>query len=175
MMRNYKELLNDVTTFIFDYDGVMTNGDVLVNENGEPLRMANVKDGYALQLARKLGYNVAVISGGYSLSILNRMQMLNIEDVFLRVADKMAKLNEYMVYRNIKPNQIVYMGDDIPDYLPMKAVSVPVCPADAAEEIKSISLYISAFGGGRGCVRDIVEQVLKVQGKWMLNFESHLW
>lgn len=81
-MRNYKELLNDITTFIFDYDGVMTNGDVLVNENGEPLRMANVKDGYALQLARKLGYNVAVISGGYSLSILNRMQMLNIEDVF---------------------------------------------------------------------------------------------
>ena len=80
-----------------------------------------------------------------------------------------------MEYRNIKPNQIVYMGDDIPDYLPMKAVSVPVCPADAAEEIKSISLYISAFGGGRGCVRDIVEQVLKVQGKWMLNFESHLW
>ncbi|MCQ2314866.1 MAG: HAD hydrolase family protein [Bacteroidales bacterium] len=174
-MTNYKSLLKDITTFVFDYDGVMTNGDVLITAEGEPLRTANVKDGYAMQLAVKLGYNVAIISGGYSVSIEKRMEMLNVKDVFLRVADKTAKMREYMKERGLKPENIVYVGDDIPDYLVLKMVGLPVCPADAAHEIKDICLYISDKEGGKGCVRDIIEQVLKAQDKWMINFESHLW
>jgi len=133
-----------------------------------------VKDGYALQLLKKLNFNIAVISGGYSASMLKRFESLNIHDVFLGVSDKMEVLQDYMKINELEPEQVVYMGDDIPDYLPMQQVGVPVCPADAAEEIKRISVYISHFKGGKGCVRDIIEQVLKVQGKW-LNDDAHHW
>lgn len=173
-MNNYKALLPQVTTFIFDYDGVMTDGVIIISENGEALRTAQVKDGYALQLACKLGYNVAVISGAICNSITKRLEQLKIKDVYLGVSDKVETLEKYMKKKNLKPEQVVYMGDDIPDYKAMQMVGMPVCPADAAEEIKSISLYISHQNGGRGCVRDIIEQVLKVQDKWMLN-GSHLW
>jgi 3-deoxy-D-manno-octulosonate 8-phosphate phosphatase (KDO 8-P phosphatase) len=171
---NYKALLKKVTTFIFDYDGVMTNGVIVLNNDGEPLRTANVKDGYALQLANKLGYNIAVISGGYSPSMHTRFKALNIDDVFLGVSDKLEVFNQFITNKNLDPSEIVYMGDDIPDYHVMKAVGVPVCPSDASDEIKKISLYISHFGGGEGCVRDIIEQVLKVQGKWM-NHDAYHW
>jgi 3-deoxy-D-manno-octulosonate 8-phosphate phosphatase (KDO 8-P phosphatase) len=171
---NYKALLKKVTTFIFDYDGVMTNGVIVLNNDGEPLRTANVKDGYALQLANKLGYNIAVISGGYSPSMHTRFKALNIDDVFLGVSNKLEVFNQFITNKNLDPSEIVYMGDDIPDYHVMKAVGVPVCPSDASDEIKKISLYISHFGGGEGCVRDIIEQVLKVQGKWM-NHDAYHW
>lgn len=173
-MSNYKALLTQVTTFIFDYDGVMTDGVIVINNDGEPLRTANVKDGYALQLIRKLGYNIAVISGGYSPSMHKRFDALGITDVFLGVSNKLEVFQKYLNSKNILPEEVVYMGDDIPDFLPMKACGVPVCPADAAKEIKQISVYISHFNGGHGCVRDIIEQVLKVQGKWM-NDEAHHW
>lgn len=173
-MSNYKALLPKITTFVFDYDGVMTDGVIIISENGEALRTAQVKDGYALQLACKLGYNVAVISGAICNSITKRLNQLKIKDVFLGVSNKVETLEKYMKENNLKPEQVVYMGDDIPDYKAMQMVGMPVCPADAAEEIKSISLYISHQKGGCGCVRDIIEQVLKVQDKWMLN-ESHLW
>ena len=174
-MKNYKEQLKDITTFIFDYDGVMTSSDVLVDANGVPLRSTNVKDGYALQLAARLGYNIAIITGGYSISIEKRMEMLGIKDVFVRSASKVEVLQKYMETKNLKPEQIIYMGDDIPDYPVMKMVGLPVCPADAVPEIKDISLYISHCGGGKGAVRDIIEQVLKAQDKWMNDFTFYVW
>lgn len=174
-MKNYKEQLKDITTFVFDYDGVMTSGDVLVDANGVPLRSTNVKDGFALQLAARLGYNIAIITGGYSVSIEKRMEMLGIKDVFVRSASKVEVLQRYMESKNLKPEEIIYMGDDLPDYPVMKMVGLPVCPADAATEIKDISLYISHCGGGKGAVRDIIEQVLKAQDKWMKDFTFYVW
>lgn len=174
-MKNYKEQLKDITTFIFDYDGVMTNGDVLVDADGVPLRSTNVKDGFALQLAARLGYNIAIITGGYSVSIEKRMEMLGIKDVFVRSASKVEVLQKYMETKNLKPEEIIYMGDDLPDYPVMKMVGLPVCPADAVSEIKDISLYISHLGGGKGAVRDIIEQVLKAQDKWMKDFTFYVW
>lgn len=174
-MKNYKEQLKDITTFIFDYDGVMTNGDVLVDADGVPLRSTNVKDGFALQLAARLGYNIAIITGGYSVSIEKRMEMLGIKDVFVRSASKVEVLRKYMETKNLKPEEIIYMGDDLPDYPVMKMVGLPVCPADAVPEIKDISLYISHLGGGKGAVRDIIEQVLKAQDKWMKDFTFYVW
>ncbi len=164
---NYKALLKNVNTFIFDYDGVMTNGVIVLNNDGEPLRTANVKDGYALQLAVKLGYNIAIISGGNSPSMHTRFKSLKINDVYLGVANKIEVFDQYIKEKKLDPAQVIYMGDDIPDYHVMKAVGVPVCPSDASDEIKRISVYISHYSGGQGCVRDIIEQVLKVQGKWM--------
>lgn len=174
-MKNYKEKLKDITTFIFDYDGVMTTGEVLVDGNGIPLRSSDVKDGYALQLAVRLGYNVAVITGGYSVSIEKRMAMLGVKDVFVRSANKVEVLERYMKTNDLKPEQIVYMGDDLPDYPVMKIIGLPVCPADASPEIKDISLYITNRNGGRGAVRDIIEQVLKAQDKWMKDFTCYIW
>lgn len=173
-MANYKALLKDVDTFIFDYDGVMTDGRVILQHEGQPLRSANVKDGYVLQLIVKLGYNVVIISGGMSQSMENRLEMLGITDVFLGTKNKKKVLEKYLSEKSIDPKHVVYMGDDIPDYNVMKMVGIPVCPADAAEEIKEISIFISDKKGGEGCVRDIVEQVLKVQGKWMTE-EAYNW
>lgn len=174
-MKNYKEQLKNITTFVFDYDGVMTSGDVLVDGNGVPLRSSDVKDGYALQLAARLGYKIAVITGGYSISIEKRMQMLGVKDVFVRSANKVDVLQKYMETNNLKPEEIIYMGDDLPDYPVMKMVGLPVCPADAVSEIKDISLYISNRNGGKGAVRDIIEQVLKAQDKWMKDFTCYIW
>ncbi|MGB4205044.1 MAG: HAD hydrolase-like protein [Bacteroidales bacterium] len=172
-MSNYKELLRDVDTFILDYDGVLTDGNVILMSNGDALRTANVKDGYALQLAVKNGYRVAIISGGYSESMLHRFKALKINDVFLGVDKKIEVLQKYMKDNNLEPRQVLYMGDDIPDYESMLLVGVPTCPADASEEIKAISKYISHRSGGKGCVRDIIEQVMKIQGKWMNDLAFH--
>jgi 3-deoxy-D-manno-octulosonate 8-phosphate phosphatase (KDO 8-P phosphatase) len=170
-MANYKELLKHINTFIFDYDGVLTDGGLITTSDGEVHRISNVKDGYALQLAYKKGYRVAVISGARSDSIMHRMKALQIKDVFLGVERKQDVYREYLKNNNLKPEQVLYMGDDIPDYKVMLEAGVSSCPADAAEEIKSVSKYISHFNGGKGCVRDVIEQVLKVQGKWMNDDE----
>jgi len=173
-MPNYKELMKHINTFVFDYDGVLTDGNVILIADGDALRTANVKDGYALQLAVKSGYHVAIISGGRSQSMISRFQALKITDYFLGVDDKLALLLKYMEEKKVKPANVLYMGDDIPDFKPMKAVGLPCCPADASPEIKAISLYISPFNGGSGCVRDVVEQTLKVQDRWM-NDNAFLW
>ena len=166
-MANYKELLRHITTFIFDYDGVLTDGSVIMTSQGEGYRISNVKDGYALQLAIKNGYRVAVISGAVSVSLEQRMKALNVTDVFMGVENKIELFNEYLRKNNIRAEEVLFMGDDIPDYEVMLASGLPVCPSDAAEEIKKISRYISHFSGGKGCARDVIEQVMKVQGKWM--------
>jgi len=174
MVKNYKELLKHITTLIFDYDGVFTDGKILITVNGDQLRTANVKDGYALQLARKKGYRIAVISGGTSDSVVKRMHGLNITDVFIRVNHKIDVFHEYLANNKLKREEVLFMGDDIPDLHIMREAGVAVCPADAAEEIKSVAHYISHQKGGEGCVRDILEQVMKVQGKW-LNQDAFTW
>ena len=173
-MNDLNSLLSEVTTFIFDYDGVMTDGTVYMDSNGDPLRTSNVKDGYAIQLASKLGYHLAVISGAVVTNITKRLNMLGVTDVFTGVPDKVVKLEEYMKQYQLAANQIVYMGDDIPDLRVMHQVGGPACPADAAEEVKQISAFVSSRPGGRGCVRDVIEQTLKVQGKWM-TAEAYSW
>ncbi|OQX82017.1 MAG: 3-deoxy-D-manno-octulosonate 8-phosphate phosphatase [Bacteroidetes bacterium 4484_276] len=174
VVKNYKELLKNITTLIFDYDGVFTDGKILLLENGDQLRTANVKDGYALQLAIKKGYRIVVISGGTSDSIKVRLERLGVHSVFIRVEHKIKVYNEYLKKYNLSHDEVLFMGDDIPDYQIMKEAGVAVCPADAAEEIKSLSHYISHVKGGDGCVRDILEQVMKVQGKWMMD-DAFLW
>ncbi len=173
-MSNYKEKLLKVNTFIFDYDGVLSDGQVLLTSDGDALRTANVKDGYAMQLAIKKNYRIAIISGGYSESMKRRFETLKIEDVFLGVDKKIDVYNQYMKDHNLEKENVLYMGDDIPDYEIMLAAGVPTCPSDAVEEIKRIATYISHQPGGHGCVRDIIEQVLKVQGKWM-NDDAYHW
>lgn len=173
-VKNYKELLKNITTFVFDYDGVFTDGTVILTENGEQLRTANVKDGYALQLARKNGYRIAVISGGTSESIRHRMYKLKIMDVFIKVDHKINVYRDFLKQNGLTRDEVLFMGDDIPDLQIIQEAGVAVCPADAAEEIKALSHYISPLKGGEGCVRDILEQVMKVQGKWM-KYDAFIW
>jgi len=173
-MSNYKEKLLKVNTFIFDYDGVLTDGTVVLTSSGDALRTANVKDGYAMQLAVKKNYRIAIISGGYSESMLRRFESLNIKDVFLSVDKKIDVYNQYLETHHLQHENVLFMGDDIPDYEIMLKAGVPTCPSDAAEEIKRAATYISHQAGGRGCVRDIIEQVLKVQEKWM-NDDAYHW
>ncbi|MDR0368173.1 MAG: HAD hydrolase family protein, partial [Bacteroidales bacterium] len=142
-MKNYKERLKDITTFIFDFDGVLSNGKILVAPNGDQLRMTNAKDGYAIQYAIKQGYNVCIISGGYSESMRARFSEFPAFDIFLKVSDKTKVFAQYMESKNLRPEQVVYMGDDIPDYDAMLMAGLRVCPADAAPEIQHISHYIS--------------------------------
>jgi len=172
-IRNYKQLLKNITTFFLDIDGVLTDGSVIIAADGEQLRTMNVKDGYVLQLAVKNGYRVVIISGGRSKQMPSRFEYLGIKDVFLGVDNKIECFNDYLKKHNIDKSQTLYMGDDIPDYEVMKEVAVACCPADAAEEIKSIAHYISPISGGKGCVRDIIEQVMKVQDKWFGNNAFH--
>ena len=173
-MSNYKEKLLKVNTFVFDYDGVLSDGYVLITSNGDALRTANVKDGYAMQLAIKKNYRIVIISGGYSESMKIRLESLKISDIFLGVDKKIDVYNRYLETHKLLPENILYMGDDIPDYEIMLTAGVPTCPADAVEEIKRVATYISHQPGGHGCVRDVIEQVLKVQGKWM-NDDAYHW
>ena len=173
-MNNYKELLKNINTFIFDYDGVLTDGNVITLNDGEAYRVSNVKDGYALQLAKKKGYRIAVISGARADCMIHRLNALQITDVFLGIENKLQTYNNYLKSNSLDSSHVLFMGDDIPDYEIMLHAGLPACPADAAEEIKTVAKYISHLGGGRGCVRDVIEQVLKVQGKW-LNDDAYHW
>lgn len=165
-MANFKELLPNINTFIFDVDGVLTDGSVLLLPNGEQARKMNIKDGYALQYAVKKGYTICIISGGNSESVRLRLNGLGITDVYLNVHNKIAVFEEYIALKKINPRQVLYMGDDIPDYEVMQLCGVATCPKNAAIEIKNVAHYISDKDGGEGCVRDIIEQVLRCNGDW---------
>lgn len=165
----YLEKLSKITTFILDVDGVMTNGQVLVTEEGHMLRSFNIKDGFAMQLAVKLGYNLCVISGGSSQGVQKRLEGLGIQDIFMKVHEKRPVFLNYLADKKISPEEIAYMGDDIPDYLLMREVGLRCCPADAAQDILDHSEFVSAFPGGGGCVRDLIERVLRARGHWDLN------
>ncbi|MDO9511178.1 MAG: HAD hydrolase family protein [Bacteroidales bacterium] len=173
-MSNYKENLKHISTLIFDYDGVLTDGTVFMMPDGEALRAGNVKDGYALQLAVKNGYRILVISGGNSTSMVKRLEMLGITDYYLGVKNKIEIFHKILLDHNITAKEVMYMGDDIPDFEIMKEVGVACCPSDATEEIKGIAHFISHFSGGKGAVRDIIEQIMKIQGKWF-NGDAFHW
>jgi 3-deoxy-D-manno-octulosonate 8-phosphate phosphatase (KDO 8-P phosphatase) len=166
---NILSLFKPITTFVLDVDGVLTDGTIQLLPGGEMSRKMNIKDGYAMQLAVKKGYRVVIISGGKSESVVSRLQGLGIKDIYVGVVDKKEKLQDYVFEHDLRWDEILYMGDDIPDYAPMQLVGLPVCPADAAPEIKSISRYISPLGGGLGCVRDIMEKVLKLNDHWHMD------
>lgn len=163
---------SEINTFIFDVDGVLTDGCVIAYETGEQSRRFYVKDGYAIEKALLAGYHIVVISGGQQESVRKRLNFLGIKDVFLGVKDKVEVFNEYTKTRHIDPATILYMGDDIPDYHVMQLVGLPTCPQDSSPEIKAISNYISHKNGGKGAVRDVIEQVMKVQGKWHLYYNG---
>lgn len=166
--KSYKEYLKHITTFIFDVDGVLTDGNILVNTDGEMFRTMNIKDGFGLKTAVDQGYRVCVISGGSNEGVRIRLQNLGIKDIFLGAHQKTQILEEYLKTHNLKAENVLYMGDDLPDYEIMQEVGLPTCPQDAVPEIKAISKYISHKKGGKGCVREVIEQVMKVQGKWMV-------
>lgn len=174
MTKSYKEIMNEITTFIFDVDGVLTDGSVFISNEGEMHRTMNIKDGYAMKTAIDCGYNVCIISGGSNEGVRVRLRNLGITDIHLGSPDKVATFDEYTDVYGINPEQVLYMGDDIPDYHVMKLVGLPTCPQDACPEIKGISKYISHKNGGKGAVRDVIEQVMKVQGKWMAVFNGQL-
>lgn len=173
-MENFKTKLNRVKAFIFDVDGVLTDGSVTLMPDGEQVRVMNIKDGYALQLAVKKGYKIGIISGGTSEMVRKRLNKLGINDVYLGSHTKIDTYNEFIATYDLNPDEILYMGDDIPDYEVMKRIGVPTCPNDSAPEIKDICLYVSDKLGGKGCVRDVIEQVLRVQGKWF-DKEGFTW
>lgn len=174
MSNQFLNRLPHIDTFFLDVDGVLTDGSVLATDNGEQLRSFNIKDGYALQLAVKKGYRICIITGGKSPGVLKRLQGLGITDIFTSVANKIEKFQEYVQEHNIQLNNALYMGDDIPDYQIMQQVGIAACPADAVDDIKNICAYISPLPGGRGCVRDVIEKVMKMQGRWDLADKQNL-
>ena len=161
-----------INTFVFDVDGVLTNGLVTVTSNGELLRTMHTKDGYALKTAVDSGYAVCIISGGKNKGVQKRLEGLGIDDVFLGAHNKVEIFNRYLSKKGIERSRVLYMGDDIPDFPVMKIVGLPCCPKDAVPEIQEIAAYISQKKGGNGCVRDVIEQVMKVQGRWNGRFDA---
>jgi 3-deoxy-D-manno-octulosonate 8-phosphate phosphatase (KDO 8-P phosphatase) len=163
---NYKEIMNHIDTFIFDVDGVLTDGTVHISPSGEMLRQMHIRDGFAMKAAVESGYNVCIISGGSNEGVRIRLRNLGITDIHLGVPDKVETFKDYCQDYSIDAKKVLYMGDDIPDFHVMQLVGLPTCPQDASPEIKAISHYISHKNGGTGAVRDVIEQVMRVQGKW---------
>ena len=160
------ELFSKIKTFVFDVDGVLTDGSLFLTDDGKMLRSMNIKDGYALQKAVKAGYAIWIITGGKSEPVRLRLNKLGIEEVHLGIDNKAEFLDEIYEAKVVDYNTMLYMGDDIPDYIAMQKCLLPCCPSDAVNEIKEISKYISPFPGGKGCARDVIEMVLKLQEKW---------
>lgn len=167
MEKNYLSKFKEINTFIFDVDGVLTDGSLLVMENGNLLRTMNIRDGYAIQLTIKKGFKIAVITGGKSEGVISRLKSLGVTDIYSNCQNKKEAMEEFVSIYKIDLDKTIYMGDDLPDYENMNLVGLPCCPQNAAPEIIKISKYISPFNGGQGCVRDVIEKVLKLQNKWI--------
>ena len=163
------ERFQNVKLFVFDVDGVLTDGSLYVFADGEQARKMNIKDGFALQLAVKKGYRLLIISGAQSEGVANRLEKLGITDVFMKVGDKHEVLKKCLTEHDIPTEQVLFMGDDMPDYQVMKKAGIACAPADAMPEIKALAHYISTRKGGEGCVRDVIERVLKLNGHWELE------
>ena len=163
---NVLALFKKIKLFVFDIDGVLTDGSLILLDSGEMARTMNIKDGYALQLAVKKGYDVLIISGGNSQAAKNRLEKLGINNIFLSVKNKEALLSTYITDKHYNIDEVLYMGDDVPDASVMKQIGLACAPFDAVEEIKTIAHYISSIPGGRGCVRDVIEKVLKLNNDW---------
>jgi 3-deoxy-D-manno-octulosonate 8-phosphate phosphatase (KDO 8-P phosphatase) len=166
-MAFFKEELMKVKAFVFDIDGVISTATQQLNAEGETMRTSNLKDGFAMVYAVRIGYPVCVITGGKTVDVIKRCEKIGIKDVYAGSLNKLPALNDFLKKNSLKAEEVMYMGDDLPDYPAMKEVGIPVCPKDAAPEIKAISLYISDKNGGEGCVRDVLEQVLRAQGRWI--------
>jgi 3-deoxy-D-manno-octulosonate 8-phosphate phosphatase (KDO 8-P phosphatase) len=161
-----------ITTFVFDLDGVLTDGALFVFPDGQFIRRMHIRDGFALQLAIKKGYRVVIISGSQAEPVITRLHKLGVQDVYMQVTNKKKKLQEYMQQHNLQWSEILFMGDDIPDFEVMQQVGLSCCPADAATEIREASTYISTIAGGQGCVRDVIEKVLKLNDHWELYTDT---
>lgn len=172
---NFKQALNTVKAFAFDVDGVLSANCIPMDDNGNPVRMVNIKDGYAIQLAVKLGYPIAIITGAETQSIRHRYEGLGVQNIYLSSAKKTIQFHDFLNKNNLQARDVLYMGDDIPDYEIMKLCGIAACPADAAHEIKAIAHYVSDRDAGQGCVRDVIEQVLKAQGHWMGSNDVYTW
>ena len=168
-MGNFKEEIALCDTFVFDVDGVMTDGGIVPTADGDFIRRYDAKDGYALAYAIRMGYRVCIISGGRGRMLENRLRLLGVKDFYLDCMDKIATMHGYFAREGVDPQHTIYMGDDIPDLECMREVGIPVCPADAAAEVIEASRYVSEFPGGHGAVRDIIEQVLRARGDWARN------
>lgn len=173
-MTNFKEVLNGVRAFAFDVDGVLSSPKVYLHPSGELIRTMNTKDGYALQHAVKRGYPIGIITGGKTDSVAIRFRALGITDIYMGSSSKTDDFEDFLTRYRLQPGEVLYMGDDLPDYEVMKRAGIPCCPADAVEEIKSVAQYISPFAGGEGCARDVIEQVLRLHGRWM-DGDSFSW
>ena len=171
--KNYKALLKDISTLVFDVDGVLTDSSVLITSDGEMLRKINTRDGFALKVAVDAGLNVCIISGGSNDGVRKRLEGLGLKDIILGAHDKIKNLEKLMLELGVDKNEIMYMGDDIPDIPAMSLVGLPCCPQDAAPEVKATAQYISHINGGHGAARDIIEQILKIQGHWLKGFEAN--
>lgn len=166
MELNFKERLNNVKAFVFDVDGVLTDGKLYLNNGAEPGRAFYIKDEYALQQAVKNGYYVAVLTRGKNESVRDRLLYLGVHEVYMHTTDKTESFKEFLVTFDLQAENVLYMGDDLPDMPVLERCGVPTCPADAASELKSFCPYVSPFKGGNGCVRDVIEQVLRLHAKW---------
>ena len=173
-MTFFKEKLNQVNAIIFDIDGVLSIDTTPLNEEGDPVRTANIKDGYAIRNALNMGYHIGIITGGAIERVRLRYEKLGVPLIYMGVRDKVRCLNDFIQKTGVKVEEILYMGDDLVDYQIMSMVGVPVCPSDAVPEIKEISLYISDKKGGEGCARDVIEQVMRAQNTW-INEKSYYW
>jgi 3-deoxy-D-manno-octulosonate 8-phosphate phosphatase (KDO 8-P phosphatase) len=167
--------LKKIKAIIFDIDGVLSSSTIQMNDKGEPVRTVNIKDGYSIQLAVKCGIKIAIITGGKGEAIIERYKGLGVKDIYTSASVKTREYADFVQKYNLKDEEVIYMGDDIPDYEVMKICGVPCCPADAAPEIKTIARYISHVNGGQGCGRDVIEQVLKAQDKWMSHAHAFGW
>ena len=163
---SFLQQFKPITTFVFDIDGVLTDGGLLILNDGQLARTMNIKDGYAMQLAVKKGYRIVIISGSHSDAVKERLSKLGVTECYMDVHDKKAKLLEIIAQYGLDRQEIMYMGDDIPDLAAMQLVGLPCCPADAVEEIKQSAQYISPFAGGKACVRDVIEKVMQLKGGW---------
>ena len=163
---NQLEQFKEIETFVFDVDGVLTDSQVLVTEEGHLLRSMSIRDGYALKTAVRQGYNVAMITGGRSEGVRLRLEGLGIKDIYTGVSDKLAVYEAYLKKYDLDERKILYMGDDLPDLPVMRRVWVPTCPADAQPELFEVATYISPMKGGEGCARDVIEKVLRLNGEW---------
>lgn len=172
-MINYN--LKKIKAIVFDVDGVLSAETITMAATGEPLRTVNIKDGYAIQLAQKMGLRIAILTGGNTSAIRIRYENLGVQDIYMKCSVKITTFEEFLEKYQLSADEVIYVGDDIPDYEVMKRCGCPCCPADACSDIKAISLYVSDRKGGYGCGRDIVEQVLRAQGKWLSDAKAFGW
>lgn len=169
---NVLELFKPITAFVFDVDGVLTDGTVLVLDGGLQARRMNIKDGFAMQMALKKGYRIRIISGGHSPQVQDRLEKLGVRDISMSVLDKKKEITDYITGKKLKKEQVLYMGDDLPDIPALQAVGLSCCPADAVSEVRDAVHYISPLKGGEACVRDVIEKVLKLNGHW--DYSEHV-